>query len=496
MSYPHSNQLMTLVSQITGGNVVIQEPIVGITMDTRKVLPGYCLLLVPGTQVDARDYISPDTNATLVLYEADNITTAQQQTIAQCQSPCCPVQQLSSKISALAQAFYGNPTRRCQVVAVTGTNGKTSVTHYCAQALHALSQDAAVMGTLGVGRLSALQDTGMTTPDAITAAQQCADLVGSGATHLAIEMSSHALVQQRMAAAEVNIGVFTNLSRDHLDYHGSWSAYKAAKATLWQQPGLEVAIICWDDPVGQEWILNWQYDIPVIAVTCDINSQPPVPAVVLTAVDGQQLSVRTPWGEGSYNTTLIADFNIMNSLLVLACLGWMGFDFTSSLRAMQSLTAVTGRMQCFGSDKTPLVIVDFAHTPDALQQVLMECRQKATGRVICVFGCGGDRDRGKRGAMGLIASQCADHVIVTSDNPRSEDPQLISNEIMQAFVSGTSCECLLDRSAAIKKAIQIAAVGDVVLIAGKGHECYQQLDTVRVKHSDQEVVSAALQHVE
>jgi UDP-N-acetylmuramoyl-L-alanyl-D-glutamate--2,6-diaminopimelate ligase len=390
---------------------------------------------------------------------------------------------LRGKVGAIASRFFGDPSQSMTVIGVTGTNGKTSTVHLLAQALHHAGHKVATIGTLGAGLVGAVAEGARTTPDAIAVQGLLATFRDEGASHVAMEVSSHALDQGRVNAVAFDLAVFTNLTRDHLDYHGTMQAYGAAKERLFAWPGLDAAIINVDDPFGRA--LAMRANAPaLIRYGVDRDDADVVASAIETATSGLQFHLRTPWGEGEIATRLLGRFNVSNLLAVAACLGRLGFAFEAIREALATLEPVSGRMNRIGGDALPLVVVDYAHTPDALEQALTSLRAHAHGTLVCVFGCGGERDAGKRPQMGAIAEALADIVIVTDDNPRGEDGNTIVDEIISGLENPERATVERDRRKAISLAIHAAHAGDIVLIAGKGHEPYQEIGGVRYPFDD------------
>ena len=402
----------------------------------------------------------------------------------------------------IAHAFYGEPSNAMNMIALTGTNGKTSCAQWVAQFLTALNQQCAMIGTLGVGFVDAMKETGFTTPQAIEVHRLLAEVKLQGAQAVAMEVSSHALEQGRVNGVAFDVALFTNLSRDHLDYHGSMAEYEAAKARLFTWQGLQVAVINTDDEAGVRMMAVAQAnDIRVIAY--GLKAAPAGVESYLQAVAIDQSGASTVFtlhdsdATHSVVSSVVGEFNVMNLLGVFGVLKALGFAFSDIVPLCAAIQAAPGRMQRFGGDAAPLAVVDFAHTPDALEKTLQALRPIAAargGRLVCVFGCGGDRDAGKRPQMGEIAARMADVVVVTSDNPRTEEPNGIVAQIVQGAAQGVAqVNVEVDRRLAIDEAIAQADVADVVLVAGKGHEAYQDIMGVKHPYSDLEQVNQAIQ---
>ena len=440
---------------------------------------------------------------------------------------CIEVPQLSSRAGPLCSEWYGFPSRHMNVIGVTGTNGKTTVTQWLAQALDSsknlAGERAALIGTLGVGFPGALDKTGYTTPDAPRLQTELARLRERGAQFVAMEVSSHALEQQRIAGVELTAAIFTNLSQDHLDYHGSMAEYGAAKATLFQQAGLQYAIINLDDPFGRELAMQllakdpskenlevWGYGLSAKAFVGFEKWASRLKRVYAQNTQLQQAAYSTEFVSEIdppevISAAVIGEFNLSNYLAVWTTLRALGFPAAEASLRLSRVQPVLGRMELMSLSKSrqakgPLVIVDYAHTPDALSkalQALHPLAAKRGGQLWCVFGCGGDRDQGKRPKMGHAAFAAADHIVITSDNPRSEDPEKIMAMILGGIPSTTSKSgstilSIADRAAAILATVRNAQMNDVILVAGKGHESSQEIRGKRVEFSDQAHIQLAL----
>jgi UDP-N-acetylmuramoyl-L-alanyl-D-glutamate--2,6-diaminopimelate ligase len=400
------------------------------------------------------------------------------------------IDNLREKLGPIASRFFGDPSQALTVIGVTGTNGKTSTVDLLAQALHHAGHRVATIGTLGAGLVGEIVEGARTTPDAIAVQGLLATFRDEGATHVAMEVSSHALDQGRVNAVAFDLAVFTNLTRDHLDYHGTMHEYGATKERLFAWPGLDAAIINIDDPFGRALAARTHDDVALLRYGVDRDDAGAMRADVAarsieSGVAGLRFHLTTPWGEGDVATRLLGRFNVSNLLAVAACLGRLGFSFEAIREALGLLDPVSGRMNRLGGeDALPLVVVDYAHTPDALEQALTSLRAHAHGALICVFGCGGERDVGKRPEMGAIAEALADLIIVTDDNPRGEDGDAIVAEIIAGLENPERATIERDRRRAIALAIHAAHAGDVVLIAGKGHEPYQEIAGVKHPFDD------------
>jgi UDP-N-acetylmuramoyl-L-alanyl-D-glutamate--2,6-diaminopimelate ligase len=404
--------------------------------------------------------------------------------------PVLWIDDLHARLGEIAARYYDHPSQALRVVGVTGTNGKTSTVQLITQALSRLGHTAASIGTLGAGLYGALDEGERTTPDAISVQRLLARFRDQGATHVAMEVSSHALEQGRVGAVGFEVAAFTNLTRDHLDYHGTMEAYGAAKAKLFAFPGLKAAAINVDDAFGRALADGLPGSLRVLRTSvggaADVSA-----ADVVTSAEGLTFELRTPCGAHAIRSALLGRFNVANLLAVVACLGALGEPFARIVEAVQALTPVNGRMNRLGGDgRHPLVVVDYAHTPDALEQALTALRAHCAGRLVCVFGCGGERDAGKRPQMGAIAERLADVAIVTDDNPRGENGDVIVAQILGGMRRAAAVE--RDRATAIGMAIAQAGADDVVLIAGKGHETYQEGPAGKRPFDDLAVARAAL----
>lgn len=464
-------------------SIVADCEIVGLHNDSRHIMPGYLFLAYPGASVDGRDYLSQAilAGAIAIIYDPDGFDAE----ALPKHLPCIPLEKLASKLASIAARFYDEPGRELNFTAVTGTNGKTTIAYQLAQAHDLLGESAAYIGTIGQGQVRSLQPLDNTTPDALCLQRLFYDYKQHGINQVCMEVSSHALCQHRVDHIDFTQAIFTNLSHEHLDYHQTMQAYAKAKATLFAIPSLKWAIVNLDDAYSQNMLskcvkgcqkltYGFHKDCDVRAINCQIS------------MTGSTFDVVSPWGTHHVQVKTLGTFNVYNSLAVLASLFAYGYSPSRVIEVMAQLQASPGRMDVVA--KRPCVIVDYAHTPDALENVLSTLQQLKKGRIWVVFGCGGDRDKTKRPMMGRIASQFADVVMITSDNPRSEDPSSIMDEIATGLLPNTEVLKQVDRTAAIHQVLSLAANNDIVLIAGKGHEAYQQIGQQRFAFSDQDVV--------
>jgi UDP-N-acetylmuramoyl-L-alanyl-D-glutamate--2,6-diaminopimelate ligase len=465
----------------------------GLSLDSRRVRRGDAFFALRGTQSHGIEFApgAVQRGAQVVLAEAPAVD------VAPLDVPLLWIDGLRDQVGEIAARFYDRPTEAMRVIGITGTNGKTSCVQMLAQALTFLGHRTASIGTLGAGLHGKLVDGERTTPDAITVQQQLAGFRDAGASHVAMEVSSHALEQGRVSAVDFEVAGFTNLTRDHLDYHGSMEAYGAAKAKLFAWPGLRAAVIDIDDAFGADLVATLPADVQALRVSSADAAHADVAArSVVTSAEGLVFQLHTPWGIRAIHSRLLGRFNVANLLTVAACLGALGEPFAGIVAALENLQPVNGRMSRLGGLRdAPLVVVDYAHTPDALEQALIALRAHCAGRLICVFGCGGERDAGKRPLMGEIAARLADVAIVTDDNPRGEDGDAIVAQIVAGMHGNASMAVERDRARAIAQALQLAHAGDVVLVAGKGHETYQESAAGKRPFDDMAVAQAALERL-
>ncbi len=462
----------------------------GVADDSRQVQPGDLFLAYPGDLADGRRYIADalSKGAVAVLWQPGGDFAWN----AEWHVPNFTQDSLRPLAGPLAHMVYGHPSEGLSLIAITGTNGKTTISQCLARAY---PKPCAIIGTLGAGFPDALTETGFTTPEATTLMRYLADFRTRNAAACALEASSIGIEEGRMNGARVDVAVFTNFTRDHLDYHGTMEAYADAKEKLFHWPRLRTAIVNLDDEFGRK-LMRDTSAMRVLGYGIG-ESRRDFRAVVraeeLTDTPfGQRFNLVLPNGRATVDTALVGRYNISNLLAVAAVLFDAGLSAADVALRLSELTPPPGRMERVGGDGEPLVVVDYAHTPDALENALAALRDVAAGRngrLGVVFGCGGDRDKGKRPQMGRVAEEGADRVLVTSDNPRSENPQAIIEEIV-AGMRHAAVE--IDRAAAIRQAVLAADAQDVILLAGKGHEPYQDMGSVRLPFSDVEQAAAAL----
>lgn len=459
-----------------------------LSSDSRRCAPGVAFLAYPGEAADGRAHITDAIRraAAAVVWEEAGFAWRDEWRV-----PNVAVRDLKQHAGNLAHEFYGRPSDALWMCGVTGTNGKTSSSQWIAAALGAHGDKTGVIGTLGAGFPCALADLVNTTPDALEVHRMLKDFVMRGAKGVAMEVSSHGLVQGRVNGVAFDCALFTNLSHDHLDYHGTMEAYAEAKAKLFEVPGLGAAVINLDDIVGVKLAQRLQgRALRVIGYSLS-GVRDGAEFIAAVRVAPGEMDIESSWGRATARVNQLGRFNMANALGVLGCLLAYGLPFEEATQALSRLPPVSGRMEQLGD--APLVVIDYAHTPDALEKVLQALRPIAAqrgGKLVAVFGAGGDRDAGKRPVMGAIVARLTDRAVVTSDNPRSEDPLRIISQIEAGM--GQPREVEPDRAKAIELAIAQADRTDVVLIAGKGHENYQEMAGRRLPFSDAAVARDAL----
>ena len=462
----------------------------GVEMDSRRVAPGNLFLACKGQaghhglshlqQALAR-------GAAAVAWEPDADWPA-----PEAQVPVVAIESLARHAGEIASRHYGEPTRDLFTVGVTGTDGKTSTAYLIAQALDRLGKPCAYLGTLGYGRIGQLDAATHTTPDAVTLQRYFSRMKAQGARAAAMEVSSHALDQDRAAGVRFDAAVLTNVMRDHLDYHGTVERYAAAKRKLFEHPGLKAAIFNRDDARGAQWLREFGD----IAIAYGLDGEAPqsqryvLGRRVELLSTGLAFDVDSSWGQARIQSRLFGRFNAYNLLAALAAILQSGVSLEDAVSALNQSQTVPGRIEGYRGDKAlPLVVVDYAHTPQALEQILKAVRAHTHGRLWCVFGCGGDRDRGKRPLMAAAAAAHADELVITDDNPRSESPEAIVAEIRAGLPRQSHARVIHDRAQAITDAVRSAGKDDAVVIAGKGHEDYQVYGADVRRFSDRDFVA-------
>ena len=493
MSMPaeHMIQAPTVADILQGYVEAPRIPVHGIASDSRLLQEGFMFLAVQGMNSHGLNFLEQAKQAGVCAVAWDASTGSEPADIG---VPLIPVESLAQKVGEIANRFYGRPSEHLDVIGVTGTNGKTTVAWMIAQAGELLDERCAYLGTLGYGVVSVEGAEGLTTPAAIELHGRLADFVNQGAKHAAIEVSSHALSQGRVDGVRFDSALFTNLSRDHLDYHGDMREYFESKARLFLDCSPQNRIINLDSEYGDQLAAKCGQDVITVSTHFDrvANGRPHVFVRSIVATDhGSDIRFVSSWGDGYFTLQLPGEFNVANAVLVLALLLKKGVPLTTACDVMSQVSAPPGRMQRVAMDG-PAVFVDYAHTPAALEVALRALRTHCRGRLWVVFGCGGDRDSGKRHQMGKAAERLADHVVITNDNPRSENADAIVDDIVAGLAHPERAMIIEDRAAAIAWTIGQAADTDAILVAGKGHETYQETCGKRVPFSDYAIARKAL----
>lgn len=490
------------LSRLLAGWVVVEPAqdavISGLQLDSRELVPGDLFIALDGGHHHGLDFIEQAVaaGAAAVVCEAGGAWNVERIDAFEYALPLLRIEGLRARVSELAGRFFDHPSRDLYLAGITGTNGKTSCASFLAQALMP-DLSCAMIGTIGNGLPGALQPASHTTPDPVGLQRLLAGYRDQGIGAVAMEVSSHALDQGRAEDLAFDIALFTNLTRDHLDYHGDMASYGASKARLFSRPGLQAAIINMDDPFGRELACSLPESCRLIGYASRsehleglshwIHFDQPA-----SSAEGLRAGIDSSWGCGILSTRLLGTFNLGNLCAVLGVLLDRGLALDEALARLGGLQTVPGRMECFRAPEAPLVVVDYAHTPDALEQALRALRPHCAGRLVCVFGCGGDRDRGKRPQMGEVAGRLADQLVLTDDNPRSEPGELIVREILAGVGNAEAARVEHDRAMAIRLAVAGCGEGDIVLVAGKGHETTQVVADRVLPYSDRETVAALL----
>lgn len=482
------------VDTSTLSNIVIE----GLAMDSRQVKQGDLFVAIPGLSVDGREYISDaiDAGAKAIVWESERgtvpIPIAWRTSSSGTRVPVIAINDLSKMVGSIADRFYHEPSKKMFVVGITGTNGKTSCSHFIAQAL---VHDTAcgVIGTMGWGFLSDLQTSSHTTPDVITCHSWLSALLQKNSQAVAMEVSSHALDQRRVDNIHFDCAVFTNLSHEHLDYHGDLENYAAAKTKLFTVESVKSAIINADDELGQKLLKELPAKLTILSYgILTENNKPDIFADdIRQTASGLIFTLHTPAGSAVVNNHIYGLFNVYNLLATAGVLFSKNFTIEDIANRLSNLKPIDGRLSIINLSEQPTVVIDYAHTPDALEEVLKSLQQHFSNEIWCVFGCGGNRDKDKRPLMGQVAQRLANHVVVTSDNPRNESAADIINEII-AGIDASNIVVKEDRREAIKFALENASRNDIVLIAGKGHETYQQIGDKQFDFNDAQIAKAIL----
>ncbi|EKD74563.1 MAG: hypothetical protein ACD_44C00400G0005 [uncultured bacterium] len=471
-----------------------------ITLDSRTVEPGSIFFAIPGLKEHGKIFMEEalSKGARAVVSDSLDENHVDILNYAEKKIPLIYIQNLKKYLGCIASRFYQHPQHTLDLIGITGTNGKTSCSHFIANALRDYGTPCGVIGTLGYGIGAHLHPLNNTTPDIFTLYHILRELHDQGARCVAMEVSSHALKQERIQGLKFKVGIFTNLTQDHLDYHGTMEDYAQCKKSLFHDYPVQSAILNIDDPHGLTWLDTIPEEIKKQAYSLHEKASSSYPLTHVQSFnsnkDGVFAAIKTPWGDGVFHSPLLGKFNLSNLLATLCVLGTYPIPLPEILHLLSQLDPVPGRMEKIGSKNQPFIIVDYAHTPDALQKTLETLRPYCQGALWCVFGCGGNRDKMKRSMMGCIAEKNADNVILTDDNPRDEDPKEIIHEILRGFKNKNNIVVEHDRRRAIFHAINCAKNEDIVLIAGKGHEHYQQLGNKKIPFNDSLEAKLALEN--
>ncbi len=520
--FPDFNDLCTQLNAVknTSGNInESPENAVecsGLSLNSQDEIKGKIFIAIPGSSADGREYIqqASDAGACAVICEAKGLTEQQSNILSLLDIPWICVDDLVLQLAKLADYFYDYPAKKLKLVGVTGTNGKTSVCQLTADIISRITGQCGQMGTLGNGLAGKLKTSMNTTSDVLTIRRTFAEVAERKAGHLIMEVSSHALHQGRVAGLQFDVVVLTNLSRDHLDYHHSLESYAQVKRSLFTDYAAKYAVLNKDDEFARTLIqdnsIQARKIVYSIADKTEVMAEKnradgmnnskeqsyPYEEVIASQLKilpaGQQFLLQTPWGEAEINIPLLGQFNLSNVLAVVSILGCLNFSWENIVSEIHNIAAVPGRMEVFIEKNRPVVVVDYAHTPDALLKALTALRTHCQGKLWCVFGCGGDRDSGKRALMAAVAEKTADEIVVTDDNPRFEDGDSIIKDILTGIKHKDHTRVIRDRYQAIAEAIASADTGDTILIAGKGHEDYQLVAGKTLPFSDRDVVKEIL----
>ncbi len=472
--------------------------IIGLALDSRDIIKGYVFIALAGSKQHGMAYIDQAINngACAIIYDPAGIESTLVEDSSQI--PMIAINGLAVKLGHIAARFYGNPSELMTVIGITGTNGKTS----CSQFLSQILDDSSVIGTLGWGEWSNLQKTINTTPDALEMQRILAELLKANKKAVAIEVSSHGLDQGRINGVAIKGAIYTNISRDHLDYHGTMDAYIQAKLLLLKSVGLAFVVVNLDDVFSDQIVAAVPEKVEIWGFSVKgktrSNCTNIIAENILTTDNGIEFELYCHGNKHRIKAPIYGHFNVENILTVFTTMLAMGVAEAEAIKRLEFIRPIPGRMERLGDERSPLIFVDYAHTPDALDKVLSSIKKHCTQALWVVFGCGGDRDKGKRSQMGQIATQWADHVIITDDNPRYENALDIVNDILKgcedkiSLTISPNVEVIQDRALAIQSVLARAAAKDCIVVAGKGHELYQEVNGVRLNFSDSQVISDAL----
>ncbi len=485
----YSKSLKELLSEFVEVDSDLQ--VTGVAIDSREVKPGDLFMAYRGSEHSGIDFISDAirSGATAIAIDEDETVTSENIPLI-----TIGIKNLRKKAGYIISRFYDDPSENIQVIGVTGTNGKTTVSYMIAHALYTLEKKTALIGTLGYGQYRNIESGHTTTPDPVKLHSLFSSWKGSVDT-VAMEVSSHALDQGRTEGTRFDIAVFTNLSRDHLDYHETLENYAAAKYQLFNSTGLKHAVINIDDEYGIKLINKLTDNLDIVVYSTVLkqidNTNKHISFVYAESIETNELvthlSIQSSWGHARIQTSLLGKFNLENILAAFSVLCVSGVSIDKAAKSLSSFMGIPGRMEYFLSENKPMVVVDYAHTPDALEKALLTLRPYCNGQLHCVFGCGGDRDVGKRAQMGAIAEAFSDQIVLTDDNPRSERPEKIIEDILEGIKDKADVSIRHDRSDAITNTFINASKDDVILIAGKGHEITQEIGDQVLPFSDREL---------
>jgi UDP-N-acetylmuramoyl-L-alanyl-D-glutamate--2,6-diaminopimelate ligase len=460
----------------------------GLGIDSRKLRPGDAFVAVQGGTHHGAAFVGQAVASGCRAILTDGLAD-----IGDCTVPVISIPDLGGKLGELGSRFFAAPSERLVLAGVTGTNGKTSVAHFLAQAWQRVYGQTGMIGTLGSGPLDNLAAADMTTPDALQLQNILARCADDGVEHLAMEVSSHALMQDRCQTVQFDAAIFTNLSRDHLDYHVDMKQYAAAKRLLFSEHAPGFSVINHDDSTGRQWISELDGKQQVMSYGLQDGAELQG-RIVCRNADGMTIRLSGPWGDAEIQSGLFGAFNASNLLAAAATMTLLGMPWNLVVHELEMMRPVPGRMMRLGGEPgQPVVVVDYAHTPEALESALKGVRDHLHGKLVCVFGCGGNRDRGKRPQMGRAAEMLADSLIITSDNPRDEGVDDIIADVLAGLEHADRVMVEPDRAAAIRRAIAGCSADDIVLVAGKGHESWQEVGGRRIPFSDEATVRAALE---
>ncbi len=491
------------LSQLLEGLTVVGPDlncdILSITDDSRLVQPGGCFIAYPGERCDGRHFIKEaiDRGASVVIYENTSVLPHDVLQLLKAdhhQVVAVPLSDCQQRLGLLGARFYGFPSQQMLGMGVTGTNGKSTVAYLIAAMQQRMEVVCGMIGTLGVGTVSDLQPNGMTTPDAMTMQKTLAAFMVGGAESFSFEASSHGLDQGRLNGTSIDIAVMTNVRMDHGDYHGSRAAYVAAKTKLFSMARRHI-VVNFDDPISETFMHAADSGVDILGYATQSKHQN-VPTLLAQNIqadlNGVRFQLRSPFGDAEIVSPLVGAFQVQNILAAMGALLCAGHALPDLVKAVADIPCVPGRMQVFGGGELPHVVVDYAHTEYALEAALTQLKPHCAHQLWCVFGCGGDRDPARRSGMGKIAERHSDQIVITNDNPRHEDPKAITKAIVDSLLCPWAATVEHDRGAAIAYAIAHAKVGDVILVAGKGHETTQVIGDEAMWHSDIEQVLSQL----